>query len=93
MADLKVLRFQSYAPYWSSILSFLSMRYPEGETPLSKFPNVLAWHERMEKREAVQKTLKMKGEFMVRDGLNEKLLPSDTSVKEIVKKLEEGGAC
>ena len=73
---------------WNVIIP-LSMKYPAGETPLSKFPNVLAWHERMAGRESVKKTLAARQKVMDEEGLGKSALREDLSIEEMNKKLEE----
>lgn len=40
---------------WNVITPYI-VKYPQGETPLSEFPKVLAWDRRMGKSEAMKKT-------------------------------------
>ncbi|KAF2104690.1 glutathione S-transferase [Rhizodiscina lignyota] len=71
---------------WNVILP-LSMLYPAGETPLSKFSNVLAWHDRMQARESVKKTLAVRQGIMDAEGLGNNALRTDLSLDDMSKKL------
>jgi len=72
---------------WHIILP-LSMLYPQGQTPLSKYPNVLAWHERMAARDPVKKVLAVREEMMAKEGLGADAMPTDVSVEDMTKKLD-----
>jgi hypothetical protein len=75
---------------WNVLLP-LALQLPETETPLKKYPNVMAWHERMLARPGPKKVLAARLKAMSEDGLGENGLPADTSVEDVVKELEQRG--
>lgn len=65
------------------------MLYPLGETPLTKYPNVLAWHQRMAERDSVDKTVAARQKAMDSDGLGKSGLPDDFSVEDLNMKMNQ----
>jgi glutathione S-transferase len=72
---------------WHIILP-LSMVFPEGETPLSAYPNVLAWHKRMAERPSVKKVIEIRQSMMDAEGLGKDALPTDVSLEDMVEQLQ-----
>lgn len=73
---------------WNYIIP-LSMQLPMEETPLLKYPNVQAWHERMGAREAVKKVLATRQGVLDAEGMGKDQLPPNLSLEEMTKKLTE----
>lgn len=73
---------------WHIVLP-LSMLCPPGQTPLVKYPNVLAWHERMNERDSVKKTIAERQRAMDSDGLGGNGLPDDFSVEDLNMKMDK----
>lgn len=73
---------------WNVILP-LSIQYPEGQTPLSKFPNVMAWHERMAARESTKKALGIRQGMMDSENLGSDALPTDISMGDMRMKMDD----
>lgn len=53
---------------WNFLIP-VSMLYPTGETPLAKFPNMLAWQERMAAMDSVKKIVQLRQEKVEADGM------------------------
>lgn len=53
---------------WNQIIP-TSMLYPTGETPLSKFPNMLAWQKRMEEMDCTKKIVAIRQGKVEADGM------------------------
>ena len=73
---------------WNEIIG-LGLRLPVGETPLSRYPNVLRWHEKMKARDGVKKTLAIRQEMMDEEGLGENAMPKDRKIEDMVKQLDK----
>ncbi|PQE25118.1 glutathione transferase protein [Rutstroemia sp. NJR-2017a BVV2] len=76
---------------WNVILP-LSVQSPPGETPLSKYPNVMAWHNRMAAMESVKKTIATRQKMMDEEGMGADALPKDTNAEEMLQKMKDNGA-
>ncbi|KAK2814047.1 hypothetical protein FQN50_000451 [Emmonsiellopsis sp. PD_5] len=70
---------------WHEVIP-LSMQYPPGETPISKYPNLFRWHKAMGQREAVRKAMGVRREMMEREKL-EGGLPGDVDIEEVRREL------
>jgi len=77
--------YADLAFYMWNVVPPLSIMYPPRETPLAKFPDVMAWHERMGEREAVKKVVGIRQGMMDSEGLGVDALPTDVSVEDLTK--------
>lgn len=65
----------AFLPYNSRVNMVLQC--PEGEDPLAPYPNVQAWHQRMEVRESWTKAMELRTRLMLERGLNPDVKPED----------------
>lgn len=73
---------------WNEIIP-LSFKMPAGETPLSEFPNVMRWHEKMSRRESVVKALRKRAELMGVFGWDEEKLRKAEGLEGMADRMAE----
>lgn len=73
---------------WNEIIP-LALALPVGETPLSQYANVSAWHERMKQMESVKKVWATRQAQMDAENMGEDGLPKDRKIEDMVKSLDE----
>lgn len=72
---------------WNEIIP-LPFQVTDGATPLSEYPAVLAWHERMKGMESVKRTWEIRSEMMKEEKLDAGGLPEGRNWREMVEKIE-----
>ena len=63
------------------------MKCKEGENPFDSYPNMKAWHERMEGREAVKKIVGIRQQMIESENLGEDYMTKELSMDEIRERI------
>lgn len=71
---------------WNFILAIV-MKCKKGESPFDMYPNVKAWHERMEGREAVKKIVEVRQQMIESENLGEDYMTKELSIDEIRERI------